>query len=154
MLPLSSSPVLTLARRVIRRRGVGDPAFCGTSGRVSHLILNDGWASFSDYADSAAYRAVTPLIEIDWQLYTETIGQVLWAFDNPEFGRALGALIRACSGPEAHRASWKAWEEYDVTSLLPLIAAPTLVVHNKNSRLYLHGRLGFGAADRGLRFRP
>src|SRR5207249_1273989 len=31
MLLLSSSPVLTLARRVIRRRGVGDPAFCGTS---------------------------------------------------------------------------------------------------------------------------
>src|SRR5438034_991397 len=31
MLLLSSSPVLTLATRVIRRRGVGDPAFCGTS---------------------------------------------------------------------------------------------------------------------------
>jgi class 3 adenylate cyclase len=43
--------------------------------------------------------------------------------------------MRASSDPVTHRAIWNAWEEYDVTSLLPSISMPTLVVHNKNSRL-------------------
>ncbi len=104
--------------------------------RVSHLIICDGSSRFSDYADTAVYRAAMPLLEIDWQLYTETFGQVLWAFSNPEFGRGFGEVMRAAAEPDTHRAIWTAWEDYDVTSLLPMISVPTLVVHNKNNRLF------------------
>jgi class 3 adenylate cyclase len=103
--------------------------------RVSHLILTDGSADFSHTARTAAYRAVTALLEMDWMLFTETFGQVLWGYANPEFGRAYGQYMRACSEPEAHRALWRAYETYDVTALLPRVSAPTLVIHNKNNRL-------------------
>ncbi len=104
--------------------------------RVSHLILCDGWTKLSDLSESAAYKAGLPLLDADWVLFTETFAQVLWAYANPEFGRAFAEHIRACCEPEAMRAVWKAWEGYDVTEFLPTISAPTLVVHNKNSRWF------------------
>jgi class 3 adenylate cyclase len=104
--------------------------------RVSHLILCDGWASFSDFAESPAYKAGVPLLDADWVLFTETFAQVLWAHANPEFGRHFAQFIRASIEPDAMRAAWKAWEAYDVADVLPRIAAPTLVIHNKNSRWF------------------
>jgi len=104
--------------------------------RVSHLILSDGWSKFSDIAESTAYKAGVPLLEADWVLFTETFAQVLWAYANPEFGRLFAQFIRMCISPEAMRAAWKAWESYDVTEFLPRVTAPTLVIHNKNSRWF------------------
>jgi len=104
--------------------------------RVSHLILIDGWAKFSDLSESSAYKAGLPLLDGDWVVFTETFAQVLWAYANPEFGRPFAEFIRACCEPEAMKALWKAWEDYDVSELLPQISAPTLVVHNKNSRWF------------------
>ena len=102
--------------------------------RVSHLIISDGWASFSDFAESPAYLAGVPLLNADWVLFTETFAQVLWAYANPEWGRRFAEFIRACCEPEAMRAAWKACESYDVAELLPRVTAPTLIVQNKNSR--------------------
>jgi class 3 adenylate cyclase len=104
--------------------------------RVSHLILCDGYAQFSDISGSSAYKAGLPLLDADWVVFTETFAQVLWAYENPEFGRAFAEHIRACSEPEAMQAIWKAWEDLDVTEFLPKISAPTLVVANKNSRWF------------------
>ena len=105
-------------------------------GRVSHLILCDAWASFPDIAESTAYKAGVSLLDADWTVFTETFAQVLWAYQNPEFGRAFAQFIRVCSDPEAMRAAWKAWVSYDVTMFLPQISVPTLVVQNKNSRWF------------------
>jgi len=107
--------------------------------RVSHLILGDALTTFSDVAQSPAYRAGMALLEVDWFLYTETFGQVLWGFANPEFGRQFGEFLRACSEPEAHRAFWTTLQSYDVTALLPRVTAPTLVIQNKNSRFVPSG---------------
>ncbi len=104
--------------------------------RVTHLILADGFVRFSDIAESPAYRAGVTLLDGDWVVFTETFGQVLWAHADPEFGRRFAEFMRACAEPEALRAAWKAWESYDVSALLPKVAAPTLVIRNKNSRFY------------------
>jgi class 3 adenylate cyclase/pimeloyl-ACP methyl ester carboxylesterase len=103
--------------------------------RVSHLILLDGFSSSRDLGQTPAWRASQSLLETDWLLFTETLGQVMWAHSNPEFGRLFGEFMRACSEPDAHLALWRAWGTYEVTDLLPQIAAPTLVIHNKNNRL-------------------
>jgi class 3 adenylate cyclase len=103
--------------------------------RVSHLILIDGYSSSRDFVDMPAWKASASLLEMDWELYTETLGQVMWAHSNPEFGRILGQFMRACSEQDAHRAMYRAWEARDVTALLPEIGVPTLVVNNKNNRL-------------------
>jgi class 3 adenylate cyclase/pimeloyl-ACP methyl ester carboxylesterase len=104
--------------------------------RVTHLILCDPYVSFADFSQSAAYRAAVGLLEMDWMLYTETFGQVLWGWANPEFGRQFGGFMRACTEPDAHRAVWEANKDYDIRDLLPNLAVPTLVVQNKNNRLF------------------
>ena len=103
--------------------------------RVTQLISVDGYCSSRDFIDLPAWKAAASLIEVDWMLFTETLAQVMWAPSNPDFGRALGAFLRACSEPEAHRAMFRAWETRDVTELLPQIAVPTLVIQDKNNRL-------------------
>ena len=103
--------------------------------RVSHLVLCDPLTTHSDWAETPAYRATRALLEMDWALFTETFGQVVWGFANPEFGRQFGELIRASSELEAQRALWRAMEGYDVTALMPRVTAHTLVIQNKNIRL-------------------
>jgi class 3 adenylate cyclase len=107
-------------------------------GRVSHLILIDGCATFSDFAQSPVYKAGVLLLDGDWVIFTETFAQVLWAFGDPEITRRYAEFMRACCEPEAMRALWKAWEsrDRDVTALLPRVTAPTLVIHNKNNRWF------------------
>jgi class 3 adenylate cyclase len=104
--------------------------------RVSHLIISDGWTEFADLSESVAYKAGAPLLEADWVLFTETFAQVLWAYQNPEFGRLFAEFMRACCEPEAMRAGWASWRTYDATRLLARVKAPTLVVQNKNSRWF------------------
>jgi class 3 adenylate cyclase len=104
--------------------------------RVSHLILTDGFSRFSDFMDTAAYRALTPLLEMDLLLFTETIANVLWAHTNPDVARLFAAFMRASIGLEAAQAAWKAWESWDVTDLLSRVTRPTLVVQNRSSRLW------------------
>jgi len=104
--------------------------------RVSHLVISDGWAAFSDLSESPAYKAGVPLLEADWVLFTETFAQVLWAYANPEYGRLFAEFMRACCEPEAMRAAWASWLTYDATELLAQVEAPTLVISNKNSRWF------------------
>jgi len=102
--------------------------------RVSHLILGDAFTTLSDISQTPAYQASVALLEMDWLLFTETFGQVLWGYANPEFGRQFGEFMRACSEPEAHQALWRTFRSYDVTAFLPRVTAPTLVIQNKNNR--------------------
>jgi class 3 adenylate cyclase len=102
--------------------------------RVSHLILVDGFASFSDFAESPAYKAGVALLNEDWVLFTETFAQVLWWSGDAEFARQYAEFMRACCEPEAMRAAWKSWTTRDVAALLPQVTAPTLVIQNKKNR--------------------
>jgi class 3 adenylate cyclase len=101
---------------------------------VSHLILIDGCATFSDFAQSPVYRASVPLLDADWVIFTETFARVLYPLGDLQ--HEFAEFMRACLEPEAMRALWKAWESRDVTGLLPSVTTPTLVVHNKNNRWF------------------
>ena len=52
-------------------------------------------------------------------LFTETFAQVLWAYQNPEFGRQFAEFIRACITQEAMRVLWSSWKAIDVSEFLP-----------------------------------
>jgi class 3 adenylate cyclase len=101
--------------------------------RVSHLILADGWTKFSEVEQSAVWQAEKALRDKDWFIYSETVTRVLFGFQDQEFARQLGEYLRACVEPDASRAAVPAIECYDVSALLPKVAAPTLVVHNQKS---------------------
>jgi class 3 adenylate cyclase len=102
--------------------------------RVSHLILVDGWASFSDVAATPTFQAHEALIDSDWTVLTETMARVLVGMDDPQLIDGLGEYIRACIEPEAYRAFMEAVQTWDVADLLPNVKAQTLVLHNNDAR--------------------
>ena len=154
---------------VVTRNGFETVALCGLSSgvlialtyaatrpeRISHLVLADGWAKSSELEQLSLWEAEKALRSKDWVLYTEAYAHMVWGIDDPEFGRTMGKYLRACVEPEAHRAAFAAMEDYDISALLPRVAAPTLVVQNQNSRFVL-ARSGQRLASRirDARFLP
>ncbi|OGO52557.1 MAG: hypothetical protein A2148_08695 [Chloroflexi bacterium RBG_16_68_14] len=96
--------------------------------RVSHLILWGSYARRSDYDQLPRLRAVTGLIEQDWELFTETVAHVAYGWSEEE-SRRFASHIRECITPREMKAYTEAARDIDVTHLLPKIASPTLVLH-------------------------
>ena len=99
--------------------------------RVSHLILWCTWARGSDWSRSPQLRGLGRLIDTNWELYTETTAHVLLGWSAGEPARRYAAHIRESVTPEVMWAALCASREFDVTSLLPQLTAPTLVVHRR-----------------------
>ena len=104
--------------------------------RLSHLVLIDCWARFSDYSQSPAIQAETMLRGQDWTIYTETVAKVLIGYEDPAFAAAPAEHIRASVEPEALRAAYSRLQDgdWDVIELLDQMLTPTLVVHNRGFR--------------------
>src|SRR5437867_3332649 len=101
--------------------------------RVTRLVLADGWTQPSELDQSPAWQAERALRGMDWVIYSETFARVLMGYEDDDYAHDLAQYLRACVEPEAHRAAFDALEHFDVSTLLPAIKAPTLVVHNQNS---------------------
>jgi len=101
--------------------------------RMTRLILADGWTQPSELDQSPTWQAERALRGKDWVIYSETFARVLMGYEDEDYAHELAQYLRACVEPEAHRAAFEAVEHYDVSTLLPGIKAPTLVVHNQNS---------------------
>jgi len=81
--------------------------------RLSHLVLIDSWARFSDYTQSPAIQAETMLRAQDWMIYTETVAKVLIGYEDPGFAESLAEHIRASVEPEALRAAYSRIQDGD-----------------------------------------
>ena len=101
--------------------------------RVTRLILADGWTQPSELDQSPTWQAERALRGLDWVIYSETFARVLMGYEDEDYAHELAQYLRACVEPEAHRAAFDALEQFDVSTLLPAIKVPTLVVHNQNS---------------------
>jgi class 3 adenylate cyclase len=104
--------------------------------RVSHLVLWCSWARTSDFYASPRLRALRELLEKDWELYTETMAHVLLGWSQGEPAHRAAELYRESVTRQALRATVAAFREFDVTDLLPLVRAPTLVLHRRQVRLF------------------
>lgn len=96
--------------------------------RVSRLIL------FGCSAQGARYvsRHLRALQESNWVLYTETITHYTFGLDTEET-KAIAAFARECVTQSTYGALMDVYADYDVTSLLPAVQAPTLVLHPQQS---------------------
>jgi pimeloyl-ACP methyl ester carboxylesterase/DNA-binding CsgD family transcriptional regulator len=97
-------------------------------GRVSRLILWCSWARTSDIR-SPRIRAWLGLLDQDWELMTDTCAHLALGWPAGEVGRHAAQRLRESVTPEAARAALEAMGQFDVTSLLPRLEAPTLVLH-------------------------
>ncbi len=98
---------------------------------VSHLIL---WCSFvqaSDMLDSPQFQGLLGLMEKDWELFTETMANVVFGWSAGEPARNFAEYMRASTTQEVFQTELAALAELDVTDLLPQVKAPTLVFHRR-----------------------
>lgn len=104
--------------------------------RVSHLLL---WSAFARGQDAREARppqlneALERLLELDWDLFTETLAHTLFGWGTGDSAHDVALYMRESLTPEACRASWAANDNLDVSHLLPLIQAPTLVIHRREA---------------------
>jgi class 3 adenylate cyclase len=98
--------------------------------RVSHLILVGGYARGREYMEVLGDRLMR---DENWERYTLNSANWALGFSDSESARRLAAIFRESMTPESLRGAVDAMDAVDVTSLLPRIAAPTLVMHRPRS---------------------
>jgi class 3 adenylate cyclase len=102
--------------------------------RVTHLLLWCGYARGKDWEVSAIGRATRALLEADWHTYTETAPHLIAGWSEPDQGRRMAALIRESLTPETTTRVLDSGQDADVTSILPEVTTPTLVLHRRALR--------------------
>ena len=80
--------------------------------------------------DFKVVRCMSPEADREWQVFTNSLGDVVTGFDNPELRRIFAETMRTGSSPRGLFAYYAASEQIDVTPLLGRIEAPTLVVYD------------------------
>jgi len=99
--------------------------------RISHLILWCSYARAAGVYDSQEGRAFRALRDQDWRIYTEAVAHILLGWSAGELAHKYAGYLQECVTPEAARAAHAAIEAFDVTDLLPRVASPTLVLHQR-----------------------
>jgi pimeloyl-ACP methyl ester carboxylesterase/DNA-binding winged helix-turn-helix (wHTH) protein len=107
--------------------------------RVSHLVLSGGfalgWKRRGSDAEIATRTALLTLIANGWGQDNPAFRQVftarLWPDTTAEQFRSFDELQRLSASRENAERIQRVVGDIDVTSLLPLIKAPTLVLHSR-----------------------
>jgi class 3 adenylate cyclase/pimeloyl-ACP methyl ester carboxylesterase len=97
--------------------------------RLSHLLLWCTWARARGMRRPQIV-SLSKLLRVDWPLFTETL--VDWETDRHEAARRYADVMRESVSAEGFLQSERAATEVDVADLLPLVQAPTLVVHRRH----------------------
>ncbi|MDP9237484.1 MAG: adenylate/guanylate cyclase domain-containing protein [Chloroflexota bacterium] len=103
--------------------------------RVDRIILWGGFARASDFWGLPRSKAVQSLFEQDWELYTETVAQLIFGFASGEPAQEYAAYMRNCVNEEEAGAHFAAGLRWDVTHLLPSISTPTLLLQPSDAAM-------------------
>ncbi len=99
--------------------------------RVSQLLLWCSWARATDAYQSPQAQSIIALRDKDWTTYTESIAHILMGWSAGEQARRYAAMTRESVTQETAQAQTRATMQFDVTTLLPKLKAPTLVLHRR-----------------------
>jgi pimeloyl-ACP methyl ester carboxylesterase/DNA-binding CsgD family transcriptional regulator len=101
---------------------------------VSALVLVSPWISGARWfalPDLRIAHAATAKDDREWKVFCQMLGNVATAFADPELGQQCADIIVQSTSP-AGLSAWKqASMQIDLTSLLPRISIPTLVIHER-----------------------
>jgi class 3 adenylate cyclase len=107
----------------------------GHPGQISRLILLHSWARSSEFFGSPAVRGLKALEGTDWDGWMETLTRVYLTRREGEDAQKYLAAMREHVVPEVQRAHDAAFENVDVSSLLPRVTCPTLVLQRRQVRI-------------------
>jgi pimeloyl-ACP methyl ester carboxylesterase len=102
--------------------------------QVSHLILWDGYARPADYQPTGRLVATRALIERDWRAYTDAWAHTVFGWEQAVSARLWSRWFRDATTPELTLARLEGMSTYDVSSLLPDITVPALIVDHREHR--------------------
>jgi pimeloyl-ACP methyl ester carboxylesterase/DNA-binding CsgD family transcriptional regulator len=98
--------------------------------RLTHLILQSTVARASD-AGAGQSQALLALLEMNWDLFTETAARVMFQWSNEQSARQAPPILRESVEQEEALGLLRAAVEFDVSDQLPPIRAPTHAIHNR-----------------------
>ncbi len=101
--------------------------------QVTRLILVSPWASgkaMFALPDFKVIRGMSPQADREWQVFTNSLSDVVTGFDKPELRKLLAETMRQGASPRGLFAYYDASEKIDVASQLEAIDIPTLVIHD------------------------
>jgi pimeloyl-ACP methyl ester carboxylesterase/DNA-binding CsgD family transcriptional regulator len=107
--------------------------------RVQRLILWLPSVSPARLQGHPLVRAISPLVERDWDVYTQTLAHAVvggWDVLRGPYAAAFAELARASIRPEEYRPFVTAMRQHDVSDDLARVQAPTLVLTRDDVALY------------------
>ena len=102
--------------------------------QVTRLVLFGGAARGWDAMAPAETQALLSLIERDWDLFTDAAAHAWLGWSAGETGRLMADAFRTATTPAMARSMLRLARETDVSSDLPLIRVPALVLHRQGER--------------------
>jgi class 3 adenylate cyclase len=112
--------------------GAGMIAFAASHPeRVSHLILYCAYARGVELKTPAEMRGLGALLTRNWELFTETFAHAAMNWEG-DFARGWARSLRENVSHEAYLDAATRTRQFDVTSLLPEVKCPTLVVQKRD----------------------
>ena len=99
--------------------------------RVDHLVLFCSYANGAQFAESPLTQATRPIINHSWDFYSEAVARLLLGWSENEAAQRFATLVRECTTPEMALRALMATTTYEVTSLLPEVETPTLVLQRR-----------------------
>ena len=103
--------------------------------RVSALVLSECFAAYSDLAESTQLNALIGLAGQDYEMFTETMGNLVFGWEASKAARQFAAILRASMTQEELTASMSDVMASDISDQLPAIKTKTLVLHHQDARL-------------------
>jgi class 3 adenylate cyclase len=99
---------------------------------VRRVVLDDTFPDGRAFAETPGQRALRAL-EDDWDAMLEHTVLTYVGLSGDD-ARAYAEFMRQCVTPEDARRMFRAFEEVDVTDLLPRVQAPALIVQHRGMR--------------------
>jgi class 3 adenylate cyclase/pimeloyl-ACP methyl ester carboxylesterase len=112
--------------------------------RVRRLLLWGGIMTGRDIVVSPRRRILAPLIDVDWELYCNTVA--LTDYGWTEHGRTIGAYSAKALDGEMFKRQWAACRDQDASEYAAQVRCPTLVVQPSEQPTDAERMVPFSAA--------
>jgi class 3 adenylate cyclase len=102
---------------------------------LTHLVLFNTYCHGADFASRPRARALDSYRDTaddEWEHFTLTAASLALEFTDSKRAERLAMLYRESMTPDSMRAHFSSLKELDVSTLLPRVAVPTLVLYRSN----------------------
>jgi class 3 adenylate cyclase/pimeloyl-ACP methyl ester carboxylesterase len=116
-------------------------------GLISRLLLWCPYTRGVEFFDDTGTQALRMILEKDWSMFTETASHSRFGWVGSEFASRFANLWRSSVTPEMQARLMDVLHAVDVTTLLPKVTAPTLVLQREERGADIARRIAASVPD-------